>query len=313
MDSTMPMTRGAVRIDPPRPAEGGGGLVGLRAVPDARGAMVGPFALLVRVGPLALPPGFPAELDVRPHPHVGMGVLATLFAGSVTHRDGLGATAEIGPGDVSWMVAGSGLVHSERLEALRERGGTAHGLVAWVALPEAEEDCEPVSEHHPAATLPVIEGAGGARGRLLAGTAHGAAAPARLRSPGYLAHWELPAGATLTAAAEHPERAVHLVSGAVEVAAEVLQPGATAIAGPGTALRVRALAPSTLVELGGTPLGVRYLWWNFLASRPEGIAAAKAAWAGGRLPLPPDDRQSFIPLPADEERPLLRLGSGPDG
>src|SRR5215472_11726829 len=91
--------------------------------PGARVRTVGPFAIVAHFDSTFAPGEAPLDLDVRPHPHIGIATVSYLYSGAITHRDGLGNIAEILPGDVAWMLAGRGIVHSERIPTLRERGG----------------------------------------------------------------------------------------------------------------------------------------------------------------------------------------------
>ena len=140
----------------PRTRELGDGFEVRRALPDARRRAVGPFVFFDQMGPVALAPG--KGLDVRPHPHIGLATVTYLFEGEILHRDSLGTVQAIRPGDVNWMSAGSGIVHSERTPApLRAAGPRVSGLQTWVGLPAADEEMAPGFLHVPARDLPVLE------------------------------------------------------------------------------------------------------------------------------------------------------------
>ena len=94
-----------------------------RVLPFHSHRMVGPFIFFDHMGPAAFQAGFPRTVDVRPHPHIGLSTVTYLFEGSITHRDSVGSTEVIHPGEVNWMIAGSGITHSERFEDLRAQGG----------------------------------------------------------------------------------------------------------------------------------------------------------------------------------------------
>jgi redox-sensitive bicupin YhaK (pirin superfamily) len=115
-----------------------------RVLPYAKRRMVGPFTFFDHMGPVAFQPGFPRNVDVRPHPHIGLSTLTYLFEGEITHRDSVGSQ-EIRPNEVNWMTAGSGITHSERFEDLRAHGGSMHGIQAWVALPDERRRPTPAS------------------------------------------------------------------------------------------------------------------------------------------------------------------------
>lgn len=279
---------------PARRRDLGGFEVG-RVLPFAQRRMVGPFVFLDHMGPADWAPGFPRSTDVRPHPHIGLSTVTYLFDGEITHRDSLGVEQAITPGAVNWMTAGRGIAHSERFETLRAGGGRLHGLQAWVALPEADEETEPAFAHHPVASLPAIADRG-VRGRLIAGAAWGLQAPARVHSPLFYAHLDLDAGALFAAPDDTPERAVYVVSGAVETGGRRIAATEMGVFGAGPAT-VRALEPSVVALLGGEPVGQRHIWWNFVSSRKERIETARADWVAGRFVLPPTDRDEWIPAP----------------
>ncbi|TXH03932.1 MAG: pirin family protein [Nevskiaceae bacterium] len=274
-----------------------GGFSVRRLLPYARRRHVGPFVFLDHMGPAQFGPGH--GIDVRPHPHIGLATVTYLFEGSITHRDSLGTLQDIRPGDVNWMNAGRGIVHSERTPpALRESGSPLHGLQMWVALPLAAEDSTPAFQHHPAATLPSFQQEG-ATLRLIAGTLYGRQSPVQTASPLFYAEARLPAGASLQLSDEHAERAVYVVSGTVEIDGEPLPAGRLAVLAPGGQPTLRASGDSLLMLLGGPPLdGERLLWWNFVASTPERIEAAQRRWQAQAFDKVPGETE-FIPLPED--------------
>ena len=286
----------------------GGGLPGFEVVPDSKGRMVGPFALLASVGPVDIPPGIPKGADARAHPHIGMCVLAYAKSGEITHRDDLGNVYPLRAGEVTWMVSGRGIVHSERLETMRAQGGTFDGIVAFVALPEEDEQVAPECVHVNGDSIPVV-GTPGAEGRLLLGTALGARSPIQARSPAYLIDWTLAAGARLAPRPDHEERALHVVEGEIEHAGQIFGAGRMLTLIPGIQGLFRAIGDARVIEFGGTPVGARYRWWNYIASRVELIEEAKRLWLSDDRSLPPGETE-FTPLPADDERQLTLLTPG---
>jgi redox-sensitive bicupin YhaK (pirin superfamily) len=164
-----------------RPRDLGDGFMVRRALPSPMRRLVGPFIFFDHFGPVALPPG--EGMNVRPHPHIGLATVTYLFEGEIVHRDSLGSHQTIVPGDVNWMTAGRGIVHSERTgEALRRSGSRMHGLQLWVALPTAHEETAPTFRNDAASTLPVARRPG-ATLRVVAGEAYGARSPVTVLSP----------------------------------------------------------------------------------------------------------------------------------
>jgi redox-sensitive bicupin YhaK (pirin superfamily) len=269
-----------------------------RALPFAKRRMVGPFIFFDHMGPIDLPKGLPRNADVLPHPHIGLSTVTYLFAGEIMHRDSTGVEQVIRPGEMNWMVAGSGITHSERFEQARREGGPMHAIQSWVALPQGEEEATPAFAHHECDALP-IHREGGVWMRLLAGEAFGLRAAVRTHSPLFYAHVTLKTGASIALPREYPERAAYLVSGAVEADGQAIEPMRMAVFGRNAPSLVRATTESVVMLLGGAPVGERFIEWNFVSSSKERIAQAKADWRAGRIKLPDLDNTEFTPLPPD--------------
>ena len=267
-----------------------------RVLPYVKRRMVGPFVFFDHMGPSNFPKDLHRSADVRPHPHIGISTVTYLFDGEITHRDSVGATQVIVPGEVNWMTAGRGITHSERFEGLRARGGPIHGIQAWVALPNHLEETDPSFAHHEASDLPTYEG-DGLWARLIAGKAFGAEAKVQTHSPLFYAHWILQAGARAQLPAEYPERAAYVVSGEVEVDGQSFGAGRMLVFKPGEPVLFTAMTAATVMLLGGEPVGQRFLEWNFVSSSKERLEQAKADWKAGRMKLPDADDAEFIPLP----------------
>ena len=273
-----------------------------RVLPQAKRRMIGPFVFFDHMGPVDLPKGLPRDVDVRPHPHIGLSTVTYLFAGEIMHRDSLGSEQAIRPGEVNWMTAGRGITHSERFEKARAQGDTVHGIQSWVALPTAEEESAPGFFHHGPEDLPSLR-ENGLFARLIAGEAFGAKAKVRTHSPMFYVHWSLAAGAQAQLPAEYPERAAYIVAGTVEVEGLTFSTGQMPVFVPGEAILFTALSPAIVMLLGGEPLGERFIEWNFVSSSRERIEQAKADWRAGRMKLPDRDNREFIPLPGDPPPP----------
>jgi redox-sensitive bicupin YhaK (pirin superfamily) len=270
-----------------------------RLLPYMKRRSVGPFVFFDHMGPKVFAPGVPRSTDVRPHPHIGLSTLTYLFDGEMRHRDSLGSDQPIRPGEVNWMTAGRGISHSERFDGpIRDHGGLMNGIQAWVALPNGQEEIDPSFDHHGPEDLPSYE-ANGLFARLCAGSAFGAHAKVNVHSPMFYVHWELQPGAKAGLPAEYPERAAYVAHGEVEVDGQRAGPGQMLVFAPGETVVFEAIQPSTVMLLGGEPIGERHLWWNFVSSSKDRIEVAKADWTAGRIPLPPNDHDEFIPLPQD--------------
>jgi len=276
-----------------RPRDLGGFEVG-RALPSPRHKLVGPFIFFDHMGPANFAPG--ASINVRPHPHIGIATVTYLFDGEILHRDSVGSEQLIHPGDVNWMVAGRGIVHSERTrQEVLEQGQFLHGIQAWVALPLDKEHIEPAFYHHPKTSLPNIELPGVAL-RLIAGAAYGQEAGVAVASPTFYLDAQLQLAATLELPNEYAERAFYVVEGSVRCDGEDFAAREFAILKPGEAV-LTANEPSRVMLLGGAPVGDRHIEWNFVSSKQEEIEEAKRAWRAREFPLVPGDELEFIPLP----------------
>jgi redox-sensitive bicupin YhaK (pirin superfamily) len=267
-----------------------------RALPSAGRRMVGPFVFLDHMGPSIMAPG--KGLDVRPHPHIGLATLTYLTDGAIQHRDSLGFDQSILPGDVNWMTAGRGIVHSERTEAgLRALGHTLTGIQSWIALPLAHEETSPGFVHHNAAVLPHVRDRG-VSVRLIVGSLFGQSSPVTSFSPMFYADAHMESGTKLPLPADYAERAAYVLDGAVEIAGETHGAHRLLVFRPGDAITIRAVGQTRVLLLGGEPLeGPRHLWWNFVHSSKDRIEAAKADWKAGRFDRVAGDSE-FIPLPA---------------
>ena len=290
------------RIIDKRTHDLGGGFEVGRVLPFHARPTVGPYIFFDHMGPADLAPGLPREMDVRPHPHIGISTVTYLYDGALTHRDSLGVTQEIRPGEVNWMIAGSGITHSERFDHAREHGAHMHGIQAWVALPTEHEEVDPAFFHHEGfADLPTWEEKG-LRGRLIAGSAEGMQSAVKAYSPQFYMHWDMDAGARRTLPAEYLERAVYVATGCATVTGQVLNAGQMAVLKPGKDVVVSANAASTIMVLGGDPIGKKFMLWNFVSSSKDRIEQAREDWKKGRMKLPYGDDQEFTPFPEDRDR-----------
>ena len=280
----------------PRTSDLGDGFTVRRALPSVQSRMVGPFVFFDHFGPTEFRSG--SGLDVRPHPHIGLATVTYLFDGEIMHRDSLGTAVPIRPGEVNWMTAGRGIVHSERTAAERRaRPDTLHGLQMWVALPAAREEMQPAFAHHATGAFPVV-GDNGKTVRVVLGSLYGKTSPVVTTSETIFADVTLKAGAALPLDPGHEERAVYMIEGEIDVAGDRFGPQRLLVFKPGDAISLRAVTDAHFVIAGGAPMdGPRHIWWNFVSSRKERIEQAKAEWKAGHFANVPRDEIEFIPLP----------------
>ncbi len=274
-----------------------------RILPFRQRRMVGPFIFMDHAGPVNVQPTQASNIDVLPHPHIGLSTVSYLFGGKVMHRDSLGVEQVIEPGEVNWMTAGSGIAHSERFEDPKAlAGGELEMIQTWVALPEKEEERSPSFVNYKKGQLPVIKD-NGMWMRLIAGDAYGLSNDVKTHSPMFYLHVVLDKNARFGLPKGHSERAIYVVKGQIEVSGTSYIIGQMLVFTKGVDPVIVAKEPTTLMLLGGEPLGDRYIWWNFVSSRAERIEQAKADWKAGRILLPPTDNLEFVPLPEDKSRP----------
>jgi redox-sensitive bicupin YhaK (pirin superfamily) len=278
-----------------------------RILPFRLRRMVGPFIFMDHAGPVADDNTQLSALDVLPHPHIGLSTVSYLFGGQVTHRDSLGVEQIIRPGEVNWMTAGRGIAHSERFEDPSALAGGLEMIQTWVALPEKDEEAAPSFTNYIPGELPVFTDKG-VWMRLIAGSAYGLQNNVKTNSPLFYLHVALQQGATFGLPREHSERGFYIVKGSIEIAGTRYSQGKMLVFSKGDDPLILATENTTLMLLGGEPLGERFIWWNFVSSRKERIEQAKEDWKQGRIILPPNDNKEFIPLPDDRSKPA---GSAP--
>ncbi len=274
-----------------------------RILPFRLRRMVGPFIFMDHAGPITdLPPKL-SLLDVLPHPHIGLSTVSYLFGGQVTHRDSLGVEQIIRPGEVNWMTAGRGISHSERFEDPSALvGGKLEMIQTWVALPEKDEEVAPSFRNYTPDQLPIFTDKD-IWMRLIAGNAYGLNNDVQTNSPLFYLHVMLKQGARFGLPKEYPERGFYINHGSVEVSGNSYHAGQMLVFDKADDPLILAKESTTLMLLGGEPLGERFIWWNFVSSRKERIEQAKEDWKQGRIILPPADNKEFIPLPEDKSRP----------
>ena len=265
-----------------------------RLLPTAKRTMVGPWIFFDHMGPADFSPS--QVINVRPHPHINLATVTYLFEGEILHRDSLGSLQPIVPGDINLMVAGRGIVHSERQRPeITAKAHRLHGLQLWLALPDADEEIEPSFHHYPGADIPTRT-IDGVPVRVMMGSAYGATSPVKTFADTLYVEAHLKTGQPLVLP-ETAERALYVVSGTLRLGGMTLPEHSMAILSGASNLVVEATADSRMALIGGEPLGQRFIDWNFVSSRKERIEQARADWRAGRYPRVPGDEEEFIPLP----------------
>jgi len=283
-----------------------------RILPFRLRRMVGPFIFMDHGGPIKQQPGNASKLDVLPHPHIGLSTVSYLFGGQVTHRDSLGVEQIIRPGEVNWMTAGRGIAHSERFEDPASlAGGELEMIQTWVALPEKDEEAAPSFTNYKPEQLPIYTDKG-VWMRLIAGDAYGLKNDVKTLSPLFYLHAVIQEGSDFGLPKEHSERAVYVAKGSIELNGDAYHEGQMLVFSQGVDPTIHAKENSTLMLMGGEPLGERHIWWNFVHSRKERIEQAKEDWKHRRIILPPNDNREFIPLPEDKSKPATATPPAPE-
>ena len=278
----------------PKIKELGDGFTVRRALPMISHRSVGPWVCFDHFEPVDYAPE--EGMDVRLHPHIGIATVTYLFEGEIWYRDNLGNSSLIEPVAINLMVAGSGIVHSEHTrDALRAKGYQLHGLQLWFALPDDQEGREANFHHHSAASIPEANIPGGARVRVMIGSAFGLTSPVEMFFGMFYCQVDLPDGATITLPPVE-ESEIYVVQGCADIDGEVSDTFVLSILGDDTHL-ITAQGRTKLAVIGGAPLGKRHIWWNFASSRPERIRQAAEDWWQGRFPTVHGDETEHIPLP----------------
>lgn len=273
-----------------------GGFEVHRALPFQDRRMVGPFIFWDQMGPGEFSIGH--GVDVRPHPHIGLSTVTYLFDGSLDHRDSLGNDMRILPGDVNFMHAGSGIVHSERTGVdIRENASRLFGIQSWLAQPKHLEESNPAFTHTGAEEIPTIT-ANGLRGRLIIGAYQGCQSPIQTQWETLYLELKLEKGTPFEVLPVAEERALFLVSGKIGIGESLFSSRQMIVLRPGSKVLLRTIEDAQLIILGGAPIdGPRYIWWNFVSSSIDRIRDAAADWKNGAFDAVPGDEDEYIPLP----------------
>ena len=279
----------------PRVARISADLTVRRILPYKTKRSVGPLCFLDHMGPHKI--NLSQKVDVLPHPHIGLSTMTYLFAGQFIHRDSLGNKQIIRPGEVNWMTAGKGIVHSERIpaEGVAENP-ILHGLQAWLALPKEQEQCEPSFVHYSKNQLPYFE-KDGVSFSLAAGTIDQYVSPLKTTSSFLYAKLQFIKDSFFTYETKNQETAFYLVEGSVEIESQIFNSSQLIIFKKHSLIKIRSHGNTLGVFFGGETLVEKPLMdWNFVATRKELIEAAKQKWRLQQFPSIPEEVE-FIPLP----------------
>jgi redox-sensitive bicupin YhaK (pirin superfamily) len=278
-----------------RPNNIGNFMVG-RLLPFREKRMVGPFAFIDHMGPSCMSDY--ENLDVPPHPHIGLSTLTYLFEGSIMHKDSLGTEMEIKPGQINWMTAGKGIVHSERTpEYLRKTDKILHGLQIWVALPKELEQMEPSFFHVPENEIPQWK-QDNVTFKLIAGEVLGKKSTVPVYSPLYLLELKSSQRQMITIG-DHlfGESGLYILEGSIESEGHVFEPKQLLVAKDSKLCTFDMAANTTIYIFGGEPFPEeRIIYWNFVATNKELIEEAKEKWLAQTFDKVPGEND-YVPLP----------------
>lgn len=278
-----------------RAANVGSFLVG-RLLPFRQKRAVGPFVFLDHMGPEELKDY--QNLDVPPHPHIGLSTLTYLFEGAIMHRDTIGSEVEIKPGAVNWMTAGKGVVHSERTpEYLRDTDKSLHGLQIWVALPKDLEDTEPSFTHIEAEQIPSLQ-LGDVKVKVIAGEVFGKKSPVPVHSKLFFLEIKSSEARKINIGEElFGESGLYILEGAIKSEGHKYEARQILIAKDSSLCEFEMLANTTVYIFGGEPFPEeRYIDWNFVSSSKEELRKAREMWENQKFPEIPGET-GFVPYP----------------
>ncbi|MHA3047816.1 pirin family protein [Riemerella anatipestifer] len=271
-----------------------------RLLPFRQKRAVGPFVFIDHMGPACL--GEHQNIDVPPHPHIGLSTLTYLFEGSIFHRDSLGNALEIKPGEVNWMTAGKGVVHSERTpEYLRKHDKYLHGFQIWIALPKHLEQTEPSFFHINKDEIPTWE-ENDVCYKLIAGEVKDKKSPVPVHSPLYFIEIKTKSAQKINIGEKlFGEVGMYVLDGSVKIENNDYGSKQLLIAKNASLCEFETNGETTLYLFGGEPFEEeRFMFWNFVHSDRAVLEQAKENWKNQNVaafPKIPNDDKEFVPLP----------------
>lgn len=272
-----------------------GGMYVRRLLPAVNKRKIGPWIFFDHMGPAEFPPG--EGINVRPHPHINLATVTYLFQGEILHRDSLGNELVIKPGEINLMVAGKGIVHSERQrDEIKAQNNKVDGLQLWLALPEAYEEIDPEFHHYDSTEIPSLT-INHVTVRVLIGTAYGVTSPVKTFANTLYVEAKLTKGQSLELPAGAEERGLYITHGKLKAKESELNAHSMTVFHPNQTVCVIAEEDTQLAIIGGESIAHRHMWWNFASTRKERIEQAKYDWKNGAFAKIPGDDLEFIPLP----------------
>ena len=271
----------------------GDGFVVRRSIPQIGLKSVGPFVFWDHMGPSIIKGD--QKMKVRSHPHIGLSTITYLLSGEIVHRDSLMNEQVIRPGEVNWMTAGSGIVHSERSESSEPM--LLEGLQVWLALPKEHEDIDPSFVHEKETVLPVLNGKGW-RLKLIAGEFSGKKSPLPVYSPLFYLNGWMEKGASFEHQLSHNEEAaLYVINGRVDFEGVAFERFDLIVFNTGQKVSFKAEQETEFMIFGGEPFPEkRHIWWNFVSSDKAKIEEAKEKWKNREFPDVINEVE-YIPLP----------------
>jgi redox-sensitive bicupin YhaK (pirin superfamily) len=258
-----------------------GGMPVRRALPFAGQTTIGPWIFFDHFGPKEFAPL--QGVDVPPHPHVNLATVTYLFDGQMLHRDSIGSTQTIEQGAMNLMVAGKGIMHSERTpEAWRQKSHRVHGIQLWHALPDSVEECAPAFHHYEAHSLPTAH-SGGAEIKVLMGDAFGCQSPVVTFCHTLYLQIDFPDAASLTLP-KAEQLAIYVLEGQAQVNRHALMPLQLSVFHENSSLELSAVRGTKLLVIGGEAMPPRFIEANFVASSKKRLAQAMDDWHHDRFP-----------------------------
>lgn len=288
-------------------ADIGNFLVG-RLLPFQEKRAVGPFVFIDHAGPTCLKDF--ENLDVPPHPHIGISTLTYLFEGAIFHRDSMGNAVEIKPGEVNWMTAGKGVVHSERTpEYLRSKDKFLHGFQIWIGLPKELEQSEPSFYHFNKEDIPTWE-ENGIHLKLIAGKIEGVESPVPVHSPMFFLEIKTQETQKINIGERlFGEVGMYVLDGTVNIEGNDYGGKQLIISKNPTLCQFETVGETTVYLFGGEPFSEeKFMFWNFVNSNKDILEEAKKNWREQNLeafPNVPGDEKEFVPFPVKKITPKI--------